>query len=137
MEVRNCKECGKLFNFMEGAPICPACNKKLEEKFVEVKEYVYDNPGSTINQVAEDNDVSVQQVKRWIREERLSFSDNSEIGIECEKCGAMIKTGRFCQKCKKNLENSFGSMYQTKREPVQRKRPGSAEAKMRFLDTNR
>lgn len=134
MEVRNCKECGKVFNYMGGVPVCPACNKKLEEKFAKVKEYVYDNPNSSINQVAEDNEVTVQQIKRWVREERLSFSDSSEIGIECEKCGAMIKTGRFCKQCKKSLENSFGSMYQTKREPVQTRKAGSTDARMRFLD---
>ena len=134
MEARNCKECGKLFNYMEGAPVCPACAKKLEDKFVEVKEYVYDNPSATINQVAEDNEVSTQQIKRWIKEERLAFSESSPIGIECEKCGAMIKTGRFCKNCKRMLENSFGNMYQTKKQAVERKRPGSAEAKMRFLD---
>lgn len=134
MEVRNCKECGKIFNYMEGAPVCPACAKKIEEKFEDVKEYIYDNPNASINQVAEDNEISVQQIKRWIREERLAFSDNSEIGIECEKCGAMIRTGRFCQACKRRLENTLGSMYQEKRVAPQPKRRGSAEGKMRFLD---
>ena len=134
MEVRNCKECGKIFNYVEGAPLCPACAKKMEGKFEEVKEYIYDNPRASINQVAEDNEVSVQQIKRWIREERLSFSDSSEIGLECEKCGAMIKTGRFCKACKRRLENTFGNMYQTPKAPVQKKKAGSAEARMRFLD---
>ena len=35
MDVRNCKNCGKLFQFV-GKPICPACNKKLEDKFFEI-----------------------------------------------------------------------------------------------------
>lgn len=134
MEVRNCKECGKVFNYIGGVPVCPACSKKLEEKFSEVKEYIYNNPGANINQVAEENDVSVKQIKHWVREERLCFSDNSELGIECEKCGAMIKTGRFCQKCKRQLESSLSNMYQTKKEPaVQKKKTGSADGKMRFL----
>lgn len=134
MEVRNCKDCGKLFNYMGGVPVCTACSKKLEEKFAEVKEYIYDNPNCNINQVADANDVSVQQIKHWIREERLSFSDSSEIGIECEKCGAMIKTGRFCQRCKKHLEDTFGNMYQPKRGTAPVKKKTTADAKMRFLD---
>ena len=48
MEVRNCKECGKIFNYVEGAPLCPACAKKMEGKFEEVKEYIYDNPRASI-----------------------------------------------------------------------------------------
>ena len=37
MEVKNCKECGRLFNYMGGAPLCDGCRKKLEQKFQEVK----------------------------------------------------------------------------------------------------
>ena len=104
MEVRNCADCGKMFNYMGGTPLCAACAKKLEDKFDAVKEYVYDNPRATINEVAEENEVSVRQIKRWIREERLAFSDDSPIGIECEGCGKTIRTGRYCEK--KHWENS-------------------------------
>ena len=37
MNVRNCKKCGKLFNYVSGAPVCPACKDALEKKFQEVK----------------------------------------------------------------------------------------------------
>lgn len=134
MEVRNCKECGKIFNYMEGAPFCPSCVKKMNEKYEQVKEYVYENPGVSINQVAEENEVSVQQIKRWIREEKLEFSEQSDIGIECEKCGAMIKTGRFCNKCKKIMEDTFGNVYQKPKAPVKKERKPDANARMRFLD---
>ena len=43
MDVRNCKNCGKLFQYV-GKPLCPACNKKLEDKFFEVRDYIYENP---------------------------------------------------------------------------------------------
>ena len=29
MEVKNCKDCGRLFNYMGGAPLCDGCRKKL------------------------------------------------------------------------------------------------------------
>ena len=32
MDVRNCKMCGHLFNYTN-SPLCPQCNKKLEERF--------------------------------------------------------------------------------------------------------
>lgn len=136
MEVRNCKECGKIFNYMEGAPLCPACVKKMNDVYEQVKAYVYDNPGATINQVAEENEVSVQQIKRWIREEKLAFSEQSDIGIECEKCGKMILTGRFCKDCKKHMEDQFGNMYREPERVVERKKVRDASARMRFLDKN-
>ena len=38
MDVRNCKGCGRLFNYYGGVPLCKACKDKLEEKFQEVKD---------------------------------------------------------------------------------------------------
>ena len=76
MEVRNCRSCGRLFNYMGGAPLCPACQKKLEEKFQEVKAFLEENPNSSVETVAEELDVSVKQIRQWIREERLRPAGN-------------------------------------------------------------
>ena len=73
MEVKNCKGCGRLFNYMGGAPLCDGCRKKFEQKFQEVKQYLDENPNASVNQVSEDNDVSVKQIKQWIREETFTF----------------------------------------------------------------
>lgn len=132
MDVRNCKLCGNLFNYTDNA-ICPACNKKLEEKFSVVKEYIRENPHSPISVVAEECDVPIQQLKRWIRQERLSFSRDSGVTIDCEKCGKPILTGRYCRECKHSLTDTFNGMYQEKKvvaAPKQNKGP----AKMRFLE---
>ena len=43
MDVRNCKGCGRLFNYYGGVPLCKTCKDKLEEKFQEVKEYLRQN----------------------------------------------------------------------------------------------
>ena len=51
MNVRNCKKCGKIFNYVTGYPICPTCKSALEEKFHEVKQYIYDNEIATLKQV--------------------------------------------------------------------------------------
>lgn len=132
MDVRNCRGCGRLFNYLGGGNnLCPNCMKALDEKFSQVKEYIYDNPEASIQQIMEDNKVSVQQIKKWIREERLCFSEHSPIGIECESCGKMIKTGRFCSVCKEKLANTLHSAYQQEPEET---RSVSDSPKMRFLD---
>ena len=111
MDVQNCRECGRLFNYLGGQRLCPGCKAKLEDKFQEVKKYIYDNKDASISEVAEANDVSIQQIKQWVREERLSFSEDSAVGIECELCGCMIHTGRFCDACKKQLATNLGAVY--------------------------
>lgn len=131
MDVKTCKQCKKLFNYLGGPPICPACKVKLEEKFQEVKEYVRENPKEGIADVAEANKVSVEQIKRWIREDRLSFSEESGMGIDCESCGRMIRSGRLCQQCKDKLTQRVETMY--KDDSIVAKKHREA-AKMRFLD---
>ena len=85
MDVRNCRGCGRLFNYLQGPHLCPACMQKLEEKFSQVKDYLEDNPHATIPEIAKDNDVSTRQIEQWVREERLYFSDDSPYGIGCER----------------------------------------------------
>ncbi len=132
MEVRTCRQCKRIFNYLTGPNICPSCKDKLEEKFQEVKKYVEDHPDEGITQVAEANEVSAKQIQRWIREERLSFSESSGVGIDCESCGAMIRSGRLCQKCKDNLIGAANDMYKTDDSYVARKHREAA--RMRFLD---
>lgn len=107
MNVRNCRRCGKIFNYVMGPAMCPACKDEMEKIFQGVKKYVQDHKGVTIHDVAEACEVDPQQIRQWIREERLEFSDDSMIGIGCEVCGATIKSGRFCEKCKAQLANGL------------------------------
>ena len=138
MEVRNCRGCGKLYNYIGGPyrNLCPNCIEKIEEKYLEVKEYIQDHHNATMTEVAEECDVSTRQIEQWIREERLSFSDDSPIGIACEVCGATIKTGRYCERCKNDLANRLGGMYGSRSSTVDadKIRERREKARMRFLD---
>ena len=136
MEIVACKGCGKLFNYLQGERICPVCKSKLEDKFVEVKKFVRENPNIDIAELSEAMDVTVRQINRWVREERLVFSDDSPIGLPCEGCGTTIKTGRFCDKCKTELAIGFrhAAGADHKKEPEQPKRKAVSDNRMRFLD---
>lgn len=130
MDVRNCKLCGNLFNF-QGSAVCPSCNKKMEDRFNEVRDYIRENPNVSMSKVAEDNDIPIQQLKKWVRQERLQFSKDSGITIDCEKCGKPILTGRFCNECRQQMTNSFSGLYSGAETVKKQKKDGSA--KMRFL----
>lgn len=132
MDVRNCKDCGRLFNYVSGPRLCGACRQKLEEKFGEVKEYIRDNPSASISQISEEMNVSTQQIRQWIREERLIFSEDSVVTIDCEKCGAQIRTGRYCEKCKSQMAHNLDSLYK-KEQPVIQKTIRDRD-RMRYLD---
>ncbi|PXV90171.1 flagellar operon protein (TIGR03826 family) [Lachnotalea glycerini] len=135
MDVRNCKKCRKLFNYIGGQPICPSCLADLEDEFQKVKVYLRENPKATMVMIAEDNEVSVQQIKQWIREERLSFTDDSPVAIECENCGTMIRTGRYCKQCKDKIANNMNEAIKKPTAILAKdKKPTREKERMRFLD---
>lgn len=74
--------------------------REARGKYLEVKEYIQDHHNATMTEVAEECDVSTRQIEQWIRDERLVIADDSPIGITCERCGASIRSGRFCERCK-------------------------------------
>lgn len=109
MNVKNCRKCGKMFNYITGEAICPQCKDAAEEQFQIVKKYVQDNKQAPINEIVENCGVDAKQIKQWIREERLFFSDDSPVKISCEGCGCQIPTGRFCENCKKETLNNMSN----------------------------
>ena len=136
MDVKNCKRCRRLFNYIGGPSICPQCREELEKVFQEVKKYLFDNRNATIRDVIENCDVDESQVRQWIREERLEFSPGIDIGMSCEKCGAPIVTGRFCEKCKASMITDLQTAG--KRPEVEAPKPAKQathENRMRFLNT--
>ncbi|MCR5595132.1 MAG: transposase [Lachnospiraceae bacterium] len=132
MDVRNCRGCGKLFNYISGPLMCPACRENLEKKFQEVKLYIQDNKGVTVKDVAEACEVDPGQIRQWIREERLEFASGAS-EITCEKCGKPISSGRFCDACKNSMVNSLNNVYKPEAPAPQRKDDSAGGPKMRFL----
>ncbi len=131
MEISCCTYCGKLFHSFEGQRYCPRCISVLEERFKLVKEYIYEHPEATAPEVAKEFDISIRTIYRWVREERLAFSEKSGFGLPCQSCGETINMGRYCPKCKLKLRNNLSNAYKSK--PVENKRTSADYPKMRFL----
>ncbi len=134
MNVRNCRTCGRIFNYVAGPLICPACREKTEEKFQEVKEYIRAHKGVSVNEVAEACDVDSAQLRQWLRDERLEVTEDSALFLNCEGCGAPIRSGKYCDKCKMNMSRGFGQVLRTShQEPEPPQKHSDDSARMRFL----
>ena len=135
MNIRNCRSCGRIFNYVSGPPICQACRDNLEAKFQEVKEYIREHRGVGMSEVAEACEVDPGQIRQWLREERLEMTEDSTMHLNCESCGAPIRSGKFCEKCKQNMSKDFNDVLRSNRpapEPA-KKKSSDDSAKMRFL----
>lgn len=136
MNVRNCRMCGRIFNYFAGPFLCPGCREKMEEKFQIVKEYIRSNPGVSISEVSEACDVDKQQITQWLREERLELTEQSTIWLSCETCGTQIRSGRYCERCKATMTNNFRNAMRSSRPepaPVIQKKEKDSD-RMRFLN---
>lgn len=136
MDVRTCRRCKRLFNYIAGPFICPVCREEIEAQFQVVKKYIADNSGCKIEEVAEACEVDVQQLRTWVREERLQFSSES---IDCLNCGVAIKSGRYCEKCRiivaNELNTALGNNSLNAAAAKIENSSKKSVARMRFLDS--
>ena len=134
MNVRNCRYCGRLFNYVMGPIMCQPCREKNEKKFHEVKEFIRENKGMGIQEVAEACDVDPQQIRQWLREDRLELTEDSPMVLACESCGAPIRSGRYCDKCANNMKQGFNSILEaSKPKETEKKKDPKDNPRMRFL----
>lgn len=135
MNVKNCRKCGKIFNYISGMPICPACRDKNEELFQVVKKFIRENPRADIREVSMACEVETTQLQQWIREERLEFTEDSPIKLPCENCGVMIRAGKYCERCKTSMAKNLSSVIERpKAVALAPKKEQDHSNKMRFLD---
>jgi len=102
MEVRNCSTCGKIFNAVMDVKRCPECRKGDETKFKMIREYLYDNPGASIEEVSEHLDIDRGKILHFLREGRLETVGDQMV-INCEQCGTPINHGKYCEKCSREI----------------------------------
>ena len=109
--------------------------KKLEEKYNEVRQYISENRGVSIMQVSREMDVSVEQIKAWIREDRLQLDEAGDPEFCCLQCGVPIRSGKYCDHCKSRVLNNLNSAYHKERviETPQRSYNNDEKNRMRFL----
>ena len=115
IDIRACTHCGSLFNSY-GTKVCAECADKLDEMFVELREFVYDNPNVGVKEISKKTGIETKIILEFLRQGRLEINSD-EAFLACEKCGKPINSDRFCIECKEGLEravNSVSTEYEKK-----------------------
>ncbi|MEW9123758.1 MAG: TIGR03826 family flagellar region protein [Thermotaleaceae bacterium] len=117
-DIRNCKKCGRIYQYDGVNKICARCRKGEDEDFAKVKEYLYDNPKSTITQVSEETGVEEDLILRYLRQGRLEIvGEGGSLVLDCERCGKSIRTGRFCDQCTHEMTAELKSAFKPVEKP--------------------
>lgn len=109
-EVKNCRKCRKIFMYASGPQLCENCKQSEEEDFEKVRTFLRDFPGASIQEVARETEISTQLIYKFLKDGRLEVSESSPIALQCENCGARVKSGRFCINCSKKLADDMISV---------------------------
>ena len=107
MEIKNCKKCKRIFQYLTGPQLCITCKDEDELEFQEIKKYLKEHPRATMTEVAEALEISVEKITKFLRDGRLEVAEGSAIKIECESCGRPILTGKYCQICSGRMEGDL------------------------------
>ncbi len=131
LNLKNCKECGRMFRAASRMQrLCERCRESEEKIFLKVREFIYDNPTTNVMEVSNEMDVDEELVLKWLREGRLQLKGEG-VGYPCEKCGEQIQTGRFCATCSREISKSLKSEFTPKIEENSIKKKKSKD-RMRF-----
>lgn len=125
-----CKNCGSGFWAKSSDELfCERCDNIFEEKYDEIKGYIETHPKVFIVQVAMDFGIPVIYIKGWLQEERFHLPEGSIDHLFCERCGAELLAGRFCDRCKELLKDP--SVYEKFEKELKRR-----EYRHRLLQLN-
>ncbi|ACL77635.1 MerR family transcriptional regulator [Ruminiclostridium cellulolyticum] len=72
-EPKRCKECNGIFQYVTSKQLCLSCSQKDEFEFRRIKEFLKDNPKSSVSMVASSLDISVSHIQKFIDEGRLEI----------------------------------------------------------------
>jgi len=109
-----------MFQSENGSKLCARCLDNDEEDFKVVREYVYDNPGANIPEVAENTGVAEEKILKFLRQGKLILKDELSMVLDCERCGKPIKTGRFCEACSLEMSRDLRSAASRTAESLQK-----------------
>lgn len=135
MEVKVCRSCKKIFQYISGPEICHQCREAEEELFQKVKEYLREHPGANTYEINQETGVSAKLVEKFLRQGRLEVAPDSALFLGCERCGKKITTGRFCNNCTNEVTNQLNEVK--KMLIASDKDNQGTNPKMRYLGTDK
>lgn len=112
--LRNCSECGRLFAYQQGRPVCSRCLNQEEEQYMVVRRYVRDHPGASVFEVAEETGIEEEKILQFLRDGRLQSKGFTEL-LECQRCGKRIGSGKYCDSCLRELDSQIRGIVSPER----------------------
>ena len=117
LNFKECRFCRKPFPSYRGERICNACIQQIDDDFVKIRDYIYDNPGKTgVEKLAKETEISEEIIMYLIQQGRLEFEGAPS--AVCSGCSKPVTFGEsLCEACKTNLASQLNDTLPKAPEP--------------------
>lgn len=82
---------------------CTECGNVEYNDYGKVRNYLEEHRGATQDEVFRMTGVAKWKIREFLIEEKIEIAPDSITYLKCEKCGANIRSGRYCENCRKKI----------------------------------
>lgn len=134
----HCPDCGGVMVFMGvGEYKCEDCGKVEWDDYGKVRAYIEKHKGATMVDVEKETGVKQKSIRKMLREDRIEVTADSKTFLRCEVCGETIRSGRFCPKCKLNVDRRIEEQARAQKNTTMAGfgtgKPSGEEGERRFI----
>lgn len=104
----HCEKCKGIMVFEGlGRYKCENCGDKSYDDYGKVRNFIEENYGANVSQIAEATGVSRKSINNMVKEERFEITKDSKTFLLCEVCGKNIRSGRVCVNCEAAYHKAY------------------------------
>ena len=78
---------------------CPSCKTVYKDNLTVAKEFLFENPDATFDDIVEGTHLTEEIVLYFIDNKMLIIPNTNKNFHSCKTCGRMIINGRYCNNC--------------------------------------
>lgn len=109
-----CERClGRMIYIDAGVYRCQLCGNEALDDLGKMKRYVERNGAMSVDEIERGTGVSRELIELCLKDGKLEMP-KEQFTIRCGRCGCGIPSGRFCQKCKRDLAGGLKAMFDAK-----------------------
>jgi len=102
----------------------------MDESFMKVRDYIYDNEDASIEEVAKKTEVPASLIMQLLRDGRLQLrGPGGEGALVCEVCKCAIESGRMCLSCQKDISKTVQDSIKQPEPKKEEKAPTKSTGK--------
>jgi predicted transcriptional regulator len=102
MLVENCTKCGRIYQ-KNNKNMCQSCSNRAVKELMDCKEFMWQNPNITTEELSEATNVNISTIYQMIKE-GLIAKVYPNLTYPCESCAEPIHKNRLCEPCIENMK---------------------------------